>query len=194
MENDLPYALALEEGRKQFDMLAHFLKSPKTRMSKEGKPYLIIPFRHGTPGSVTMPEMPESVHNVVKQREFKQSRVLEGQFSQSPNVFGDMRQRFTYKWGSRYSSGLHKAETKQWASGKYEGMVKMSDPARKQTGYFTFRVASAESRKRNPNAWMMPPMAGKYIAETALSQMEPFVEQTLHEAVVKDFHGMARTG
>ena len=195
-ENDSPQALVIEEGRKQVDMLPHYLQSAKTRVNAKGKPYLIIPFRHGTPGTVSMgAAMPDEVHQVVKSREFGASRRLPRTYF-SPNIHGRPATRYTYKWGGRYSAGenqmLHIPEGKSWAAGKYEGMVKMGKQgSNKQTGYFTFRVASAESRLRDPNAWVLPPLAGKYVAETALNQMAPFVEESLVSAFQKDIEGIA---
>jgi len=197
LENDLPYAIVIEEGRPQLDMLPHYLVSSKTRVSKKGKPYLVIPFRHGTPGSVTFGSdvMPEEVHQVVKSREFGASRRLPRIYF-SPNIHGRPATRYTYKWGSRYSAGenqlMHIPEGKNWASGKYEGMVKMERPgSTRHMEYMTFRTASAESRLRDPNAWVLPAVTGKYVAETALNQMAPFIEESLMEGLRKDFEGIA---
>jgi hypothetical protein len=37
--------------------------SAKVRMSKDGKKYLVIPFRHGTPGSTESKAMPDDIYN-----------------------------------------------------------------------------------------------------------------------------------
>jgi hypothetical protein len=53
------YARALEDG---YDMKQNLHTSNKVRISKEGKVYLIIPFRHGTPGTVGIKPMPIDVY------------------------------------------------------------------------------------------------------------------------------------
>ena len=66
-----PWAKALEEGFGAFDMKKALDTSPKVRVGKDGKKYLIIPFQHGTPGTTSMRAMPKEVYDKapVYQRE-----------------------------------------------------------------------------------------------------------------------------
>jgi hypothetical protein len=68
--NSAPHAEWVENGTPPHDMKKALWTSSKVRISKKGKRYLIIPFRHGTPGSVTMRNMPQSVHVQAKNLSF----------------------------------------------------------------------------------------------------------------------------
>ena len=75
--NDAPHARFIEDGTPVHDMKKMLWTSNKVRISKKGKRYLIIPFRHGTPSSgsseggkgterATLQTMPKSVSKVAK--------------------------------------------------------------------------------------------------------------------------------
>ena len=190
LENDLPYAMAIEEGSKAYDQLDGFMRSKKARLAKKGGTYLIIPFKIGTPGTVSLGEpMPKDIHSVVAAKSFQYSKRLDRIIFER-NQYNQPVARSTYAWGSRYTAGenqrFHIPKGKDWASGRYEGMVKTNKPGGGHGGYMTFRVASNKSRQRNPMAWMMPAQEGKHIAETALNEMRPYVETSLRDAVMKD--------
>jgi|GEM_PF-2216704 len=63
VEQTVPYAKAIEEGIKSFDMKQALFTSDKVRVSKNGKRYLVIPFRHGAPGTKSFAAMPNSVYD-----------------------------------------------------------------------------------------------------------------------------------
>ena len=63
-----PYASALDTGFSEFDMKSK-IRTGKHGFTKSGSAYRIVPFRHGTPGTVTMPPMPKVVFNAVKNNE-----------------------------------------------------------------------------------------------------------------------------
>ena len=63
-----PYASALDTGFSEFDMKSK-IRTGKHKFTKSGSAYRIVPFRHGTPGTVTMPPMPKVVFNAVKNNE-----------------------------------------------------------------------------------------------------------------------------
>jgi len=62
IEHKERYAKALEDGYSSFDLKKALQTSQKVRMSKEGKLYLIIPFRHGIPGTKSFRAMPKDVY------------------------------------------------------------------------------------------------------------------------------------
>lgn len=66
-------ATYLENGYGAFDMKKMLDTSPHIKISKEGRRFLIIPFKHGTPGSKIHP-MPEEVFKQAK--ELKYSSVI----------------------------------------------------------------------------------------------------------------------
>ncbi len=58
---DTPYAQAIEQGQPARDMKPGLLSGTKARRGKDGSIYNIIPFRHGTPGAVTLKQMPTEI-------------------------------------------------------------------------------------------------------------------------------------
>lgn len=66
VSSSAPHALPLEEGYHQFDMKSRLRRSKGVkRVSRRGRVYRIVPFRHGVPGSVTIPPMPQAVFDAV---------------------------------------------------------------------------------------------------------------------------------
>ncbi len=181
------YAAGIEFGTKEVDMLKYLSTSTKTRTIKfgprAGRPYLIIPFQHGAPGAVSMPPMTREVHSVVSSKGFLRSRVTGSKVEQ--NWKGHSIKRATYQWGSRFTEKMIKgAETPR----HLRGMVKMGTP--KNTNYMTFRVMSEASRERDPSSWRIPARPGKFVMESAVNQLAPFMEQHILEAFEKDVLGL----
>ena len=137
---DYSRAKDLEQGTKSLDMKKTHPYGPRGRVSKDGVPYNIIPFRHGTPGSLTSPPMPSALYRRIQQEiksgQMQLSSVAKGK-TRSPNAKGELIPRARYNWGSRISGGVD----------RFEGMVAMnvSTPSSKRTEYLTFRVISKNS-------------------------------------------------
>ncbi len=103
-ENKASYAKALEEGVQSFDMKKALYTSDKVRITKDGKRYLVIPFRHGTPGSTSLRAMPQEIYEKasIGRREIVDGKVT---WMIDENVRGakNLRQSAvinTYKEGS----------------------------------------------------------------------------------------------
>lgn len=77
-ENLAPYARALEDGFDAFDMKKALESSDKVRISKDGKKYLVIPFRHGTPGSKMYKAMPKEVYDKAPFVTYKDQMFVPG--------------------------------------------------------------------------------------------------------------------
>ena len=136
-----PVAVYLERGVKTYDMKETHPKGKRSRVSKEGVPYLIIPFRHGTPGSKYYSEMPEQIYkkirDAIKRGEVMLSQRAKGA-KRSPNYQGELIPRAQYNWGTRISgTGLE----------QLEGLIvaDVSTPKSRRSTYMTFRVISANS-------------------------------------------------
>lgn len=149
--NDSPVAKALEEGTPERDMKAMLPNSKRARRAKDGSLYLIIPFRHGTPGARGMNAMPKDVYDrVVK---FKFSKNVSAPATRV-SATGWTVPRWFYAWQDKLDAktlramGLEEPEVK-----RYEGMHRMS--RRGQTSYLTFRVLSQKSR-----GWIRPAVPG----------------------------------
>lgn len=125
----------------KYDMKKTHPYGRKSRVSKKGVPYLIIPFRWGTPnGKGTKRRW----NNFIPQKEYN-TKVLPLEMSRTTgathpemNANGQAIDRQEYNWGGRLKDG--------WDD-RSAGMVRMEDVTEKATKstYFTFRVISAKS-------------------------------------------------
>lgn len=181
LKNDESYAEAIERGTKERDMKEALAKSDKARRSKDGTLYLIIPFRHGTHGSIGLHPMPMRVQQMAQG--LKKSRVT-GHFVE-PSVHGNgvSVQRNTYKWGGRLtSSGLADAGLSFKMQSRYAGMVRFGNKG--HTSYMTFRVMSEKS-----SGWVIPARPGlwpaKVAAETALQDGKGALSDALLEDLLR---------
>lgn len=130
----------------KYDMKKTHPYGRKSRVSKKGIPYLIIPFRWGTPNGK---ETKRRWNNFIPQKEYD-TRVLPLEMSRTTgathlemNAKGEAIDRKEYNWGGRLKDG--------WDD-RSSGMVRMEDVTEKATksAYFTFRVISAKSPA---NSW-----------------------------------------
>lgn len=137
-----PVAKYLEYGTKQYDMKETHPFGKRSRVSKKGISYLIIPFRHGTPETIGYAPMPGELYNkiraILKRDEELVSVRAKGR-KYSPNYRGELIPRAKYQWGARFSgTGFD----------QLEGMVAMNIPTGKEKGrsaYMTFRIISAKN-------------------------------------------------
>lgn len=125
----------LVNGTPEYDMKNDaYLKGKKSRVSKKGLPYLIIPFRWGTPGAKGASRahfgntIQANIYRLVVQ--FQKSKRTKNTHIE-PNAKGQPIERSEYKWGDRLE-----------AEGEiYNGMVRMNSG--RGSSYFTFRIISA---------------------------------------------------
>jgi hypothetical protein len=139
IENKAKHAYYLEHGVKPFDLKKMLETSTKVRVAKDGSRYLIIPFRHGSPGSVGLRAMPEHIYdeakglrhsvitNTVKEGVQQRGTKLEKYIppvkgvkyysdAQSMKVNNPQKvKRNTYVWGERLTDTN---------DNRYEGMVR----------------------------------------------------------------------
>ena len=124
-----------------YDMKQTHPYGRRSRVSKKGIPYLIIPFRWGTPnGKGTARRW----NNVIPQKEYntyvnamKLSRTTDKTHIEA-NAKGEPQTRAEYIWKSRLKEDM------AWDD-RSEGMVRMRDSASGKSTFFTFRVISAKS-------------------------------------------------
>jgi len=191
--SDLPYAKSIEEGMPARDMKKMLDSSLKVRVSKQGKRYLIIPFRWGTPGAKTFGNsvMPDAVHEFAKAMDA--SRVKGVGTRLSGTGAWDIKTRAPlkvaqreYLWGGRLKqeqisqAGEFGAKAKRMA-----GMVKFQNPGAggKHTQYMTFRVMVEGSK-----GWIAPAIAGKHPARTVSEVMRPKAEAIFKRALAADIN------
>jgi hypothetical protein len=190
VSTDYDLASDIETGRPPRDMKRMLDTSMKVRTVEHGKNagkrYLIIPFRHNTPGHVAMAQaMPSEV--------YKKARMLDastvtgmgsrlsgtGAMSMKTKAPITVPQR-SYKWGDRLPPGAG-AKLKDYHShDRYAGMVRFNTSAGKgkSSSYLTFRVMMEGSP-----GWIIPAKSGLYLAKAVRDQMELEAPNVFAEAI-----------
>lgn len=193
--SEYKYAREIDDGRPARDLKKYLDTSQKVRRTKDGRRFLIIPFRHGTPGSTAhAPAMPAEVYDAAKL--LKSSKIVGqgqraagevtslhpvwgtqplGKKKQTPFLFDRATRqhvivpRNIYQWGERLA-GLPKSLS------RYEGMVKTGSA--KHTQYMTFRIMMEGSK-----GWIIPPQPGQKIVAGVVERMQPLAERVFAEAL-----------
>ncbi|MBA7579490.1 hypothetical protein ES708_21361 [subsurface metagenome] len=184
----------LEHGTKRVDFKETHTKGKKSRVAyKKGEDgeilkvgYLIVPFRHATPGARGNP-MPETIYKTIR------AKIKSGRFQKSvvekapaesgklePNWPGELIPRATYSWGSKFRQQGLKREF-----ANLEGMVVFdvgSSRAMRST-YFTFRVISAESP---PGSWIKPATPPLHITKAVVNATMKDIEDLIRYGLEKD--------
>jgi hypothetical protein len=195
--SELPYAQAIEEGSPAWDMKKILDSSYKVRTTKNGKRYLIIPFRWGVPDTLQGNTMPTVVHNWWKGPDRKRSSVAGTYQRQSGAEAYDIKTRqrvmvpgWRYNWGDR----LRKADlAAMGVTGKpsqhMAGMVNFRTPGAKggasNSQYLTFRVMMEGSK-----GWIAKARPGLFPAKTAGENHQAVAEQIFKAAVEQDINGI----
>lgn len=193
--SDLPYAIVLERGAPAIDMKKILNSSLKVRISKKGKRYLIIPFRHGTPGAVGFTSvMTQEIVDIWKG--LKSSSVTGMRSRASGTGAYDIRTRNPYlvdqrmyRWGDRVTEDqLRAAGARGRQIKRMTGMVHMQNQSggSKHGQYLTFRVMLEGSP-----GWIRPAMAGYWPAKTTATFLKPVAEKAFNEAVKRDVSRIA---
>lgn len=191
LKNESKAALALEEGTKERDMKECLPTSKRARKSKSGHLYLIIPFRHGVPGTRGLSAMSKDVYRLAKRMAF--SRVI-GAPSTRVSATGWTVPKWTYRWQGRLPDvkKLQALGFDEGTSRRVAGMVRMSK--RGHTSYMTFRVMSQASA---PGSWVRPTVPGLWPLRWAVDQALQDGEPMLLDAIQADLWqalGLAKDG
>jgi hypothetical protein len=191
----------LEYGTAEFDMKSKLDQYPRSRMTKgvrrkDGSwkipphPYLIVPFRWGTPKTVGFQNvMPVEIYNIVKRKKFDKS-IVGQETHNEPNAKGEDVDRWNYdKWGSRLNiKQIIEADDVGMNINQIfnmTGMVRMDTSTKNQkySGYYTFRVMSARSR---PDSWIRPATPARNITKALEKQYQHTAEEAIEEAFNRD--------
>jgi len=196
MYSDIPYAAAIEFGSAATDMKQALLTSAKARRVQAkgkhaGQRYLIIPFRHGTPGAVTFGGnvMTQDQHALARQ--LAPSHVTGLTRRPSANFPGQTVPQNTYKWGGRLPAGLAPKLRPAHATDPLAGMVKFQSNrgGNRDTGYLTFRVMGEWSP-----GWLRPAQPGKFPARTALQDISGLAQTAFAAALQRDIAAIVGGG
>lgn len=183
VESDYKYVRDIETGRPARDLKKMLDTSMKVRLNKTGQRYLIIPFRHNTPGNAAHAKpMSDDVFQQAKMLTLStivaHGRRLSGTgaWSLQTRAPATVRQR-SYNWGARLV-GDNIPRNQQ-------GMVRMNTATgegKKSSSYLTFRVMSENSK-----GWVIPAQPGLYLARKVADDMRPKAEAAITEAIRRTF-------
>jgi hypothetical protein len=184
----------IEHGTEELDMKTTHPYGPRSRVTKSGKnkgvPYLIIPFRWGTPGAIGFKNIiPEQVYNIVKnKKKFEKSTVLMTTHNE-PNYSGRPVTRSEYDWGERFTPGDGEQyfDSEKDITDRLSGMVSMdgenSSGKKISSGYFTFRIISAASPK---GSWIKPAMRARPVTQAVANFTRGTINDIVEGAVMED--------
>jgi len=172
-----PYMERIVKGTPRVDMKETYPYGKKSRVSKKGVPYLIVPFRWGTPNQEGKGRahfvsfIPVPLYSEVKRLG---ASMRKKRTHTEANFSGEQIERSEYDWGGRYEG-----------EGNMDGMVRMG---RGGSTYFTFRIISARSPAGSWIRKEKPPLAADF--ENALARtVGPVVEDLMREGLEEDFGG-----
>ena len=192
---DAPIADSIENGVPERDLKRLLASSLKVRLSRDGHRFLVIPFRHNTPGSAMGKAMPEAVHSWWQHPDRKRSAVVGMYLRPSGTGAFDIntRQPLTvparrYVWGSRLEkSDLAKLGVTGPAARHMAGMVNFRRPGTQggaaQSRYISFRTMSERSK---PGSWIAKARPGMHPAQTVSDQIRPEAETVFKAAFEAD--------
>ena len=173
---DSPYMKRIQQGSPEYDMKKTYPYGRKSRVSKRGRPYLIIPFTWHTPNAEGGARAHGSLANTIPEnllavvRSMRRSYTT-GETHIEPNARGEGIARAEYSWGDRLS-----------AEGNINGLVVFNN--KKHTAFSTFRVISVDSPK---NSWIRKEIPANDVAAAVERATRPAVEAVIEEGLKADF-------
>ena len=152
-------ANALEDGASPYDLKRGLLRSSKVKRTKDGKPYIHVPFQLKTPGGGARGSepsvMPRSIYRLASQMGIGQQMKL-------PKKYED------YGIKTRLSADIQKWGHYTWKASPYQGIVKTPSGGGKST-YHTFRTVSKNS---DSNSWIHPGFRARKCIEAAAQSID----------------------
>ena len=166
---------AIEQGVSSFDMKPGFLSSSKVKYTKDGSPFLTIPFRFATPGSIGESTafagvMPQSIYDKVRQQVPNSREQLK--LSDIPSEFHipkSISLRNTLK-----SIGYDSLSKKEPRTSIYEGLQRTTG------GYINFRRVSLRS---DADRWVHPGFQAKDLARLAEQKVQSRIPDIVDNAL-----------
>ena len=177
---DYRFAAEIETGRPARDMKKNLQTSQRTRVAKQGKHagqrYLIIPFRHNTPGYTAHADaLPKPIYRQAKALEASRVTGMKSRLSASGHVVPQRQ----YQWGERLPAGLAPKLKAHHATDIYAGMVRFNTSAGKgkSSAYLTFRVMG----EWQSDKWIIPPQPGLFLAKAVANELENVLQNEVNE-------------
>ncbi|MDR1626507.1 MAG: hypothetical protein LBT33_08185 [Spirochaetia bacterium] len=181
------HARRIQDGTAELDMKTTHPYGKKSRVSEEGFPYLIVPFRWGTPNDQEKGRahftnfIPATIFSSkIKKLETskrlaeydKEGNITGGETHFEENYAGDDIERSDYAWGDRYKEG----------GGNMKGMARMANSG----GYFTFRIISAKQLVTRPYGWIKKAVPPVDVAGAVAEATRPYVEDVIRAGIEAD--------
>ncbi len=183
-----PQASLIEEGIKPFDQKAGLLGSSKAKTGADGKKYITVPYRHGTPGAVGIPAMPPNVYQQAKKLGFSRRNNFLKAFFTGRKYTWDGKLRESNQ-GQRSHFGSHPGAGYTWKTGQFSGMVKVGKKNHSQ--YLTFRRVSENS---DPRSWQHPGVKPRPIREAVIENTRKDVLELIRRGFEMDLYFMGLGG
>jgi hypothetical protein len=183
-----------ERGKPRWDMKPMLLGGPKTRLSKKGIKYNIIPFRHGVPGGSVnshFKTMPRDIYAAARQLKPTMSKKI------ALDLFGTEHYSKIVKYGESLNSqqhalllAKHSGHPRHKSISIYEGMYRVQATYGKatQSQYLTFRMVSENS---SPDSWWHPGRAAQPHVQWVIDFCRPKIEARLRKAATLDLADLA---
>lgn len=161
-------ANALEDGASPYDLKKGLLRSSKVKRTKDGKPYIHVPFQLKTPGGGARGSepsvMPRSIYRMASQMGIGQPMKL-------PKKYED------YGIKTRLSADIEKWGHYTWKASPYQGIVKTpSGGGGGKSTYHTFRTVSKNS---DPSSWIHPGFRKLGAIEQASQKVEQIFAEVM---------------
>lgn len=201
---DYKYASDIETGRPPYDLKRMLNTSAKVRRTKDGRRFLVIPFRHNTPGNEAHASaMPQHVYDAASQlapsRIVSQSQRPAGEITSLHPVHGMralkhqtpflssratkatyMVPKFNYRWGGKLGAGSMGPNPKGKVD-RFAGMYRFdtSTPGGgRHSTFMTFRIMM-----EGQAGWIIPARPGLYLAKRVVDEMQPIAESAFTGAI-----------
>jgi hypothetical protein len=200
---DYKHAAAIETGRPPRDLKEMLNTSLKVRRTLDGRRFLVIPFRHNTPGNTAhASDMPDHVYEQAKLLKastiVRETKRLSGEVTRISPAYGMQRARSqprflsdigtrkaalvnqnVYAWGQRLLPGNMGPNPKGKVD-RFAGMVRFDTSSGKQksSSFMTFRVMVEGSK-----GWVVPAQPGQFIARNVARDMQPKAEDAFQAAM-----------
>ena len=172
---DSPFMERIINGQEAYDMKETYPFGRKSRRTKDGRGYLIIPFRWGTPNKNGGPRahfrnvIPQELYNQVKK--YKAS-VIANETHMEENYRGDLIERKEYFWGDRL---------KEEDAGMINGLVRMANKG----GYFTFRIIT-EKNAMNGSKWWKKAVPPNDVPMALVQNNEKQISELIEQGILAD--------
>jgi hypothetical protein len=216
--NETKAADSIKNGRPAIDMKKTHTRGPRSRVSNEDIPYLIVPFRWGTPPEKGKQRvgfknvMPTSVYNRIRNDSRFMPTVTtvdsdSPKADKTPNARGEMAGRAQYSsldkksgWGDTFTADMLKKESaREGVTDDMIGMSRMLGDDGKAAGYFTFRVISAKKprgwdsrphKKAFEDMWILKEEPPRDVVSALVNAARQDVSDLVEKAIRSDLRGI----